>query len=104
MSKLSLKSAEEDVITAGEALFMFRDLRQEVTVLAQLDHPFIVSLLGWYPIQCSRKFSKVKIFIRFLTLKCLNYTHTICTLINFYFRFFFCEAYENLGPFENFRY
>lgn len=39
--------AEDDVITAGEALFMFRDLRQEVTVLAQLDHPYIVSLLGW---------------------------------------------------------
>ena len=38
--------AEDDVITSGEALFMFRDLRQEVTVLAQLDHPYIVSLLG----------------------------------------------------------
>ena len=37
---------EEDVITSGEALFMFRDLRQEVTVLAQLDHPYIVALLG----------------------------------------------------------
>ena len=39
-------STEDDVITSGEALFMFRDLRQEVTVLAQLDHPFIVALLG----------------------------------------------------------
>ena len=40
---------EEDVITSGEALFMFRDLRQEVTVLAQLDHPYIVALLGLSP-------------------------------------------------------
>ena len=42
---------DDEVITAGEALFMFRDLRQEVTVLAQLDHPFIVSLLG-EPVCC----------------------------------------------------
>ena len=45
MSQRSLVT-EEDVITSGEALFMFRDLRQEVTVLAQLDHPYIVALLG----------------------------------------------------------
>ena len=45
MSQRTLTS-EEDVITSGEALFMFRDLRQEVTVLAQLDHPYIVALLG----------------------------------------------------------
>jgi leucine-rich repeat kinase 1 len=37
---------EEDTITAGEALFLYRDMRQEVTVLAQLSHPNIVSLLG----------------------------------------------------------
>lgn len=37
---------DDDVITSGEALFLFRDLRQEVTVLAQLNHPNIVSLLG----------------------------------------------------------
>ena len=36
----------DDTITSGEALFLFRDLRQEVTVLAQLSHPNIVSLLG----------------------------------------------------------
>ena len=37
---------DDDIITSGEALFLFRDLRQEVTVLAQLNHPNIVSLLG----------------------------------------------------------
>jgi len=37
---------DDDVITSGEALFLFRDLRQEVTVLAQLSHPYVVSLLG----------------------------------------------------------
>ena len=36
----------DDTITSGEALFLFRDLRQEVTVLAQLSHPNIMSLLG----------------------------------------------------------
>ena len=45
MSRRTLET-EDDIITAGEALFMFRDLRQEVTVLAQLDHPYIVALLG----------------------------------------------------------
>ena len=34
---------EGDVMSAEEALYLFRDLRQEVTVLAQLDHPFVVS-------------------------------------------------------------
>ena len=38
--------ADDDVIASGEALFMFRDLRNEVTLLAQLDHPYIVALLG----------------------------------------------------------
>lgn len=36
-------SEEVDVMSAEEALYLFRDLRQEVTVLAQLDHPFVVS-------------------------------------------------------------
>lgn len=36
-------SEDEDVMSAEEALYLFRDLRQEVTVLAQLDHPYIVS-------------------------------------------------------------
>ena len=36
----------DDTITSGEALFLFRDLRQEVTILAQLSHPNIMSLLG----------------------------------------------------------
>ena len=40
--------ADDDVIASGEALFMFRDLRNEVTLLAQLDHPYIVALLGGY--------------------------------------------------------
>lgn len=37
---------QDDNITSGEALFLYRDMRQEVTVLAQLSHPNIVSLLG----------------------------------------------------------
>ena len=36
--------AEEEVVSADEALFLFRDLRQEVTVLAQLDNPYVVSV------------------------------------------------------------
>lgn len=36
-------SEEMDVMSAEEALYLFRDLRQEVTVLAQLDHPYVVS-------------------------------------------------------------
>jgi len=36
-------SESDDVMSAEEALYLFRDLRQEVTVLAQLDHPYIVS-------------------------------------------------------------
>ena len=36
-------SAETDVMSTEEALYLFRDLRQEVTVLAQLDHPYVVS-------------------------------------------------------------
>ena len=34
---------EADVMSTEEALYLFRDLRQEVTVLAQLDHPYVVS-------------------------------------------------------------
>eukprot|EP00731_Ephydatia_muelleri_P005646 Em0002g1822a len=37
---------EEEEGISNEPLFMFRDLRQEVTVLAQLSHPNIVALLG----------------------------------------------------------
>lgn len=44
--KHSIHSEEEDIIRQEEALFLFRDLRQEVTVLAQLNHPNIVALLG----------------------------------------------------------
>ena len=36
-------SEEYDVMSTEEALYLFRDLRQEVTVLAQLDHPYVVS-------------------------------------------------------------
>ena len=36
-------SEDEDIMSAEEALYLFRDLRQEVTVLAQLDHPYVVS-------------------------------------------------------------
>lgn len=36
-------TGEEEVMSAEEALYLFRDLRQEVTVLAQLDHPYVVS-------------------------------------------------------------
>ena len=34
---------EADIMSTEEALYLFRDLRQEVTVLAQLDHPYVVS-------------------------------------------------------------
>ena len=37
---------EEEEEFSNESLFLFRDLRQEVTVLAQLSHPNIVALLG----------------------------------------------------------
>ncbi|XP_019852360.1 PREDICTED: leucine-rich repeat serine/threonine-protein kinase 1-like [Amphimedon queenslandica] len=37
---------DDDSISSGEALFLYRDMRQEVTVLAQLSHPNIVSILG----------------------------------------------------------
>lgn len=37
------EAEDVDVMSAEEALYLFRDLRQEVTVLAQLDHPYVVS-------------------------------------------------------------
>lgn len=46
ISRRAAFETDSDVITSGEALFLFRDLRQEVTVLAQLSHPNIVALLG----------------------------------------------------------
>ena len=45
---LPLQASQDESISSGEALFLFRDMRQEVTVLAQLSHPNIVSLLGMY--------------------------------------------------------
>jgi len=40
----TLPAPTEEVVSADEALFLFRDLRQEVTVLAQLDNPYLVSV------------------------------------------------------------
>ena len=37
---------EDDQVYPEEALLLFKDFRQEVTVLSQLYHPNIVSLLG----------------------------------------------------------
>ena len=38
--------ANDDDVYMSESLFLFRDLRQEVTVLARLSHPYVVALLG----------------------------------------------------------
>ena len=42
----SRRGPEEGGVSSTDALQLFRDLRQEVSVLAELSHPNIVSLLG----------------------------------------------------------
>ena len=44
--RCSSEGDEDEEIFMRESLFLLRDLRQEVTVLAQLSHPNIVALLG----------------------------------------------------------
>ena len=43
---MSKRGVEDEGLPSADALQLYRDLRQEVSVLAELSHPNIVSLLG----------------------------------------------------------